>query len=284
MKRVNLLLMGVLAVAIGLFSAYQIWIHNNLDTTGPVITVEEKMLEISVEDPQEALMRGIIAMDDRDGDVTGRMLVESIYGITEDNVTTVTYAAFDRAGNVSKLQRQVRYKDYESPKLELYGSLCFPGGVNVDVLEYVGARDVIEDDIRRRVRATLISNTKAINNIGSHVVRFQVTNSLGDTTQADIPVEVYDPEWYTAYVGLREYLVYLKVGDSFDPESYLKTFQVRGDSIDVSRGVPEDVYCSIDSTVSTRRPGVYTVDYNLSKNVNLMTFSGKAVLVVIVEE
>ena len=284
MKRVNLLLMGVLAVAIGLFSAYQIWIHNNLDTTGPVITVEEKMLEISVEDPQEALMQGITAMDDRDGDVTGRMLVESIYGITEDNVTTVTYAAFDRAGNVSKLQRQVRYKDYESPKLELYGSLCFPGGVNVDVLEYVGARDVIEDDIRRRVRATLISNTKAINNIGSHVVRFQVTNSLGDTTQADIPVEVYDPEWYTAYVGLREYLVYLKVGDSFDPESYLKTFQVRGDSIDVSRGVPEDVYCSIDSTVSTRRPGVYTVDYNLSKNVNLMTFSGKAVLVVIVEE
>ena len=284
MKRVNLLLMGVLAVAIGLFSAYQIWIHNNLDTTGPVITVEEKMLEISVKDPQEALMQGITAMDDRDGDVTGRMLVESIYGITEDNVTTVTYAAFDRAGNVSKLQRQVRYKDYESPKLELYGSLCFPGGVNVDVLEYVGARDVIEDDIRRRVRATLISDTKTINNIGSHVVRFQVTNSLGDTTQADIPVEVYDPEWYTASVGLREYLVYLKVGDSFDPASYLKTFRVRGDNIDVSRGIPEDIYCSIDSTVSTRHPGVYTVDYNLSKNVNLMTFSGKAVLVVIVEE
>ena len=284
MKRWNVMLLLVMAAAVGLFGCYLLWIHNNLDTTGPVITVEEGLLEISVKDPQEALMQGITAMDDRDGDVTGRMLVESIYGITEDNVTTVTYAAFDRAGNVSKLQRQVRYKDYESPKLELYGSLCFPGGVNVDVLEYVGARDVIEDDIRRRVRATLISNTKAINNIGSHVVRFQVTNSLGDTTQADIPVEVYDPEWYTAFVGLREYLVYLKVGDSFDPESYLKTFQVRGDNIDVSRGIPEDVYCSIENTVSTRRPGVYTVDYNLSKNVNLMTFSGKAVLVVIVEE
>ena len=284
MKRVNLLLMGVLAVAVGLFSAYQIWIHNNLDTTGPVIMVEEKMLEISVEDTQEALMQGITAIDDRDGDVTGRMLVESIYGITEDNVTTVTYAAFDRAGNVSKLQRQVRYKDYESPKFELYGSLCFPGGSGFDVLECVGARDVIEDDIRRRVRATLISNTKTINNIGSHVVRFQVTNSLGDTTQADIPVEVYDPEWYTAFVELREYLVYLKVGDSFDPASYLKTFQVRGDNIDVSRRIPDDVYCSIESTVSTRRPGVYTVAYDLSKNVNLMTFSGKAVLVVIVEE
>ena len=69
-------MMGVLAVAIGLFSAYQIWIHNNLDTTGPVITVEENMLEISVKDPQEALMRGITAMDDRDGDVTARMLVD----------------------------------------------------------------------------------------------------------------------------------------------------------------------------------------------------------------
>ena len=284
MKRVNLLLMSVLAVVIGLFSVYLIGVHNNLDTTGPVITVEEKMLEISVEDPQEALMQGITAIDDRDGDVTGMMLVESIYGITEDNVTTVTYTAFDRAGNVSKIQRQVRYKDYESPKLELYGSLCFPGGANVDVLEYVGARDVIEDDIRRRVRATLVSNTKTINNIGSHVVRFQVTNSLGDTVQADIPVEVYDPEWYTAFVELDEYMVYLKVGDSFNPESYLKTFQIRGESINVSQGITEDVFCNIDSKVNTGRPGIYTVTYNLSKNVNLMTFSGKAVLVVIVEE
>ena len=277
-------MMGVLAAAVMLFAGYLFWIHNSLDTTGPVITIDDGVLEISVKDDDSALMQGITALDDRDGDVTGRMLVESIYGITEDKLTTVTYAAFDRAGNVTKVQRQVRYKDYKAPRFELYDSLCFPGGSGFDVLDYIGAQDVIEGDIRRRVRATLVSATKSISEIGSHVVRFQVTNSLGDTTQVDLPVSVYDPEWYTAAVELEEYLIYLKVGDSFDPEDYLKTFLVRGTEIDVSRQVPEDVYCSIDSGVSTRRPGVYTVTYNLSKNVNLTTFSGQAVLVVIVEE
>lgn len=283
-KRWNLLCLGVLVCLMVLFSGYLIWSRNSIDTTGPVITVSEELLEISVKDPKEMLLQGITAQDDRDGDVTARMLVESIYGITEDNITTVTYAAFDRAGNVSKVQRQVRYKDYESPKFELYGSLCFPGGSGFDVLEYVGAQDVIEGDIRRRVRATLVSDTKSISNVGSHVVRFQVTNSLGDTVQADIPVEVYDPEWYTAAVELKEYLVYLKVGETFDPDAYLKNFLVRGDEIDVSGPIPDGVYYSVDNQVSGKRPGIYTVTYNLTTTVNQMTFSGQAVLIVIVEE
>lgn len=283
MKRMNLLLMGVLACVVMLFAGYLFWSRNNLDTVGPVITVEEELLEISVSDPQEVLLQGIKAVDGRDGDVTARMLVESIYGITEDNITTVTYAAFDRAGNVTKVQRQVRYKDYESPRFKLYGDLCFAGGSGFDVLEYVGAEDVIEGNIRRRVRATLLSDTKSISNIGSHVVRFQVTNSLGDTVQADLPVDVYDPEWYTADVKLKEYLLYLKVGDSFDPQEYLKTFLVRGDEIDVSRRVPDEVFCNIENNVSTKRPGIYTVTYNLTTNMNMMTFSGQARLIVIVE-
>lgn len=284
MKRNNILLLTVFAVAVGLFGAYRIWIHNRLDTAGPVITISEELLEISVTDPEEALMQGVTAVDERDGDVTAGILVESVYGITEDNLTTVTYAAFDSAGNVSKAERQVRYVDYESPRFVLNGTLCFPGGSSFDLMEYVGAVDVLEGDISRRVRASLISDTKSIDQVGSHTVRFQVTNALGDTAEADLPVEVYDPEWYTADVELGEYLVYLKVGDKFDPNEYLETFVVRGDAIDISRRIPEDVYCNVDNRVSTRRPGIYEVTYTLSKNENLVTFSGQAVLIVIVQE
>ena len=100
MKRINVLLLMILAVAIGLFACYNIWVHNRLDTVGPVVTIDEGILEVSVKDPEEALLAGIHATDDRDGDVTGAVLVESIYGIDEDNITTVTYAAFDGSGNV----------------------------------------------------------------------------------------------------------------------------------------------------------------------------------------
>lgn len=284
MKRINILLSIVLAVAVGLFTAYQLWIHNKLDTVGPVITISEEILEVSVSDPESALLQGVSALDARDGDVTDSLLVESVYGINEDQMTTVTYAAFDSAGNVSKLERQVRYKDYEAPRFFITRSMCFPGGSGFDLLDYVGASDVLEGDIRRRVRATLVSDTKSINEVGSHVVRLQVTNSLGDTVEADVPVEVYDPEWYTASVKLNEYLIYLDKGASFDPEKYLETFVVRGDDIDVRYAMPEDVACTITNRVNTQVPGVYQVKYTLSKNINLVTFTGQAVLIVIVTE
>ena len=284
MKRRYILLAIVLAAAIALFGAYLVLTRNLKDTTPPVISVDEQILEISVKDEQAVLMTGITATDNRDGDVTASLLVESIYGITEEHVTTVTYAAFDRAGNVSKLQRKVRYTDYREPRFELTDSLCFAHNSGFDLLDSVGANDVLEGDIRRRVRATLISDTRSINEIGSHVVRLQVTNSLGDTVELDFPVEVYDPEWYTASVELDEYLIYLKQGDAFRPRDYLKTFSVRGTETDISRGTPEDILCDIDNGVNTAVPGVYCVKYTLTKNINLTSFSGQAILVVIVQE
>ena len=284
MKQRYLLLSVLLAAAIALFGVYLFMTDLTKDTTAPVITVDEGILEISVEDPGEVLMTGVTALDDRDGDVTATMLVESVYGISDDNVTTVTYAAFDRAGNVSKIQREVRYTDYREPRFELFHSLCFPKKTGFDLLEYVGASDVLEGDIRRRVRATLVSDTRNIDEIGTHVVRFQVTNSMGDTVVEELPVEIYNPEWYTADVVLDEYLIYLKQGDVFRAADHLRKFVVPGEEIDISRGVPNDIYSDIRNNVNTRVPGVYTVEYTLTKTINQESFSGRAVLVVIVQE
>lgn len=284
MKRRYFLLVIVLAAAIALFGAYLVLTRNFKDTTPPVISVDEQILEISVEDEKDVFMTGITAMDDRDGDVTASLLVESIYGITEDHVTTVTYAAFDRAGNVSKIQRSVRYTDYREPRFELTDSLCFPFNSGFDLLDYVGANDVLEGDIRRRVRATLVSDTRSINEIGSHIVRLQVTNSLGDTVEMDFPVEVYDPEWYTASVKLDTYLLYLEQGETFNPRDHLEEFIVRGESTDISYGVPSGIQCDVDNNVNNKVPGVYRVKYTLTKNLNLTSFSGQAVLIVIVQE
>lgn len=284
MKKITIMLLIVLIAAVGLFSGYLFWIHERLDTTGPVITVDEALLEISVTDPEEALLQGVTAVDDVDGDVTASLLVESIYGISQDKLTTVTYAAFDRAGNVSKVQRQVRYVDYESPRFELYASLTFAAGSGFDLLDYVGATDVLEGDIHRRVHATLVSDTTSVNEVGSHQVQFQVINSLGDTVEVVLPVDVYDSEWYSASVVLEDYLVYLEAGDAFDAEDYLDSFVVRGEPIDIRYRIPSDVTCSITGHVDTDTPGVYEVNYTLSQNVDLTTYAGIAKLIVIVEE
>ena len=282
-KRINVLLLMILAVAVGLFAGYHLWVHNRLDTTGPVLTVEEGMLEISVKDRETALMKGIRAVDDRDGDVTASILVESIYGISEDHVTTVTYAAFDRAGNVTKIQRKIRFVDYQSPRFEAHGSLTFPGNTNFDLMDYVGAYDVLEGDIRRRVHATLVSDTKAVSVEGNHQVKLMVTNSLGDTAEVVIPVMVYSSEWYSADVMLTDYLIYLKKGSAFKAEDYMESFVFRGDPIDISREIPSDINVEIQNEVRTGIPGVYEVTYILSKNLNGTNHSGVAKLIVIVE-
>ena len=283
MKRMNAMLLMVLAAAIGLFACYHIWVHSRLDTVEPVITIEDGLLEVSVKDPEDALLAGIHATDDRDGDVTSSILVESVYGINADHVTTVTYAAFDRAGNVSKVQRHVRYKDYESPKFEVYGSLTFNYGSGFNLLQYLGARDVIEGDIGRRVHATLISDANGITAQGRHQVKLQVTNNLGDTVEMVIPVEVFDPEWYSAGVELSQYMIYLKRGAAFNPRDYLQGFILRGELIDLRPTFPADIELEISNGVNTNVPGVYEVSYILSKSLNMNTYSGIARLIVVVE-
>ena len=283
-KRRYIMLALVLAAAIALFGAYLVLTHKLKDTTPPVITVAEELLQLSVNDENEILMTGITAMDDRDGDVTASLLVESVYGITDDHVATVTYAAFDRAGNVSKIQRKVHYTDYREPRFEFAGSLSFPHNSKFDLLDYVGANDVMEGDIRRRVRATLVSDTNSIDELGSHMVHLQVTNSMGDTVELDVPVEVYDPEWYLASVKLDTYLLYLKKGDVFNPWDHLDKFVVCGADTDISRGIPEGIDCEIDGAVNTAVPGVYRVQYTLTKDLNLTSYTGQAYLIVVVQE
>ena len=284
MKRITLMLLAALLLELGAFAAYIYTVHQRLDTAGPEIMIEEGILELSVNASDEDLLQGVTAQDRRDGDVTDSLIIESVYGIGEDNTATVPYAAFDRSGNVSTQSRRIRYVDYHAPRFELYGSLTFSQGDVEDVIEYVGANDVIEGDIRRRVHATLISDTKSVNEIGSHKVRFQVTNSLGDTSEVVLPVEVFDSEWYIADVELSAYLIYLEKGSSFDPKDYLKSFHVRGDIVDLTRGIPEGVVSGIESNVNTNKAGLYEVTYELSSDINMTTFAGIAKLIVIVTE
>lgn len=283
MKRIEVLLLLVLAVAVGLFGCYHFWVHERIDKAGPVFSLEEELLEVSVTDPNEVLLQGITAADDKDGDVTTSILVESVYGINDNHETTVTYAAFDRAGNVSKIQRQVRFVDYQPPRFEAYKTLCFPSDKRFDLMDYVGATDELDGDIRRRVHATLVSNTESISAEGNHEVKLQVTNSLGDTVEVTIPVLVYSSDWYSASVELKESLIYLDKGARFDPRDYLETFILRGTPIDVSVAIPDDITVEIDNEVRTDVPGVYTVTYILSKSLNTENHSGIAKLIVIVE-
>lgn len=251
------------------------------DTTPPVISMETDELAVSVQDDDAALLAGVTAVDDRDGDVTANILVQGVSNLNGETVT-VTYGAFDAAGNVSKATRTLRYTDYEPPRFGQRGPLVFTASIASDVLGQLSAMDVIDGDISSQVKANLVSNTGSLTNPGTHQVEFRVTNSLGDTSYLTLPVDVYAQGSYNAAVVLEDYLVYVPKGGDFSPADYLVGLDVGFvDEIVEDRSV---LNVKTQSDVNTNIPGVYSVRYTVTYFRNTVEYVGYTRLNVVVEE
>lgn len=91
----------------------------NADKTIPVITVEEELIEVSLKATDEELLKGVSAHDEKDGDLTGNIIIESVSGFTEKGVSKITYAVCDSNNNVAKTTRKIRFNGYQSPKFRV---------------------------------------------------------------------------------------------------------------------------------------------------------------------
>lgn len=263
MKKRNWIWILLILLALAVFAGYRAVEAMGTDTRPPEIRMDGGVPEVSVQDPKSALTVGLTAVDREDGDVTDSLVVENITMLSSDGTVSVSYAAFDAAGNVAKLQREVKYKDYESPRFTLKQPLIYRLGQNFDVLSNVGATDLLDGDIQHRVRATMLGE-KTLADAGTHVLRFQVTNSLGDTHVQNLPVEVVLEDPYDADMELTEYLVYLSRGAIFNPESYLKSFTRQGRMTDLTGGLPARYALQTKGQVQTQNPGTYSVEYTVT--------------------
>ena len=275
--RYGLLLLTVLC-CLG-FAAYYILSQRTIDSTAPEISFQSEELEVSVGVSDVELLDGVTAWDAEDGDVTAGIVVEGVTNLSADQLATVTYAAFDRAGNVGKAQRTLRYTDYHSPKFTLTDALVFRSGTNFDVLRYVGAEDVIDGTLDDRVKATLVSGEDTITTEGIHEVEFRVTNSMKDTAYLTVPVEVYPVGLYNATLELTDYLVYVKQGSPFNRDDYLKTLKTGTQEIPL-RGELDEISVSYDSDVDTTVPGTYSISYTVQSG----GYTGYTRLIVVVEK
>lgn len=273
--------LGLCCVLCVVYMAVFVW---SADRTPPRITMDSEELSLSVEDGAEALLQGVRAQDDRDGDVTAGIVVESVSPLSGEDTATVTYAAFDSAGNVAKASRMLRYTDYTAPVLGLKGPLVFREGNTPDVLGVISAKDVIDGDISDRVKGTLVSESSGLNYAGTHQVQFRVTNSMGDTSTLTLPVDVLPAAELGATVKLSKYLVRIKSGEEFDADSYVRTATVGGTDYNLRRWSYDYVLEVNDEEVNTEVPGIYSVTYEVTVYHGGGTYAGFSRLHVIVEE
>ena len=266
MKKRELLLAVPVALCGVAFGGYLMATRVAVDHTPPVITVPDTVIQTSVQAGDENLTHGVTALDDKDGDVSDKVIVEKISGIFEENKTTITYAAFDSAGNVSKAQRTMQYTDYAHPRFSLSAPLIFRAHSGFNLFSAVGASDMLDGSLTGHVKGTLVSEGQTLDEPGTYQVEFRVTNSLGDTVHLTLPVEVNGRGRTQEDPQLTAYLVYRKVNTPFDPMVYVG-------AEDKERPL------TVTGNVDMSKPGTYTVNYVDQRGEGY----GKTRLIVVVE-
>lgn len=242
------------------------------DKTIPQITVSEEMLEVSLQATDEELLKGVTAYDEKDKDLTDKIIIESVSRFTEKGVSKVTYAVCDNDNNVAKATRKIRFKGYQSPKFSVNGNLCFSLYEYINIKEIITAHDSIEGDITGDIIIT--SSDYSSSNAGAYSLDVSVTNQKGDNSTVKLPLIVEDRPINVPVIELSEYLVYAKKGSTLDFGTYLI------DALD-SQETSLKNSVTVESNVDFNTPGTYHVHYYVTDSNDLR---GHSVLTVIVEE
>ena len=80
-----------------------VYMKSSEDNEGPKITFEEgKDTNYTSDMTEEDLLKGVKAQDDRDGDVTDSLTVETIYPKNDGKQVSVIFVAKDKNNNVTK--------------------------------------------------------------------------------------------------------------------------------------------------------------------------------------
>lgn len=234
------------------YGVTQVNLRYNTDRTPPVISFDSDIVTVSANSSPNALLQGVTATDQKDGDLSGKVLVQGTTQLLTKDTAKVTYVVFDSSNNIATASRTVRYSDYEKPRFHQRTPLVFPHNQSVDIAALLTATDLKDGDISDNIRIS--TSTLDIYTTGVYTVTAQVLNSLGDSEILPLKVVISDSAKVIPSFQLSEYVVYLNVGDRFNPQQYILNV-TNGNSVQIQ-----------DSVVQTDTPGIYHVAYSHTAN------------------
>ena len=272
LKALRIVTLILFVLTVGLFCIFHINNKRNTDTTIPEIKIEGEMLEVDINATDKDLLKGVTAYDGKDGDITKKVIVESISPFIEKGVCEVTYAVCDSNKHVVKNKRNIKYVDYTPPKFTMERALVFSVDEEVDILSSMGAMDSIDGDISDKVVLTATDYTS--DTIGVFTVNMQATNSKGDIVYLNLPLHIEKISVAAPVVELEEYIMYVKKGQKPDFSKNIAAVSTRS-----GQAIKYTSYISTDFDSNT--PGVYSVHYYIKNELEYETHS---ILTVVVEE
>lgn len=278
MKKLTKIVFCILLASLLLSVAFWFIQINSLDRKGPKIKMDKKTLTVGIKADDEDFLKGVTAIDDKDGDVTDTLVVEKVSNFLEDGKRKVTYAAVDKSTNVTRATRIVKYKNYRSPRFNLKKPLVFAStsSNNLDIMENIQVKDKIDGNISNQIKL-LSDETVDLYDSGDYKVNFRVTNSAGDTITLPATIEVYDSDKKNErpFIYLDQYIIYVKKGQKVNPSSHVEAVSV-GSGYEMD---PDDVVSDIstgsvsydDSDVNYEKRGTYEIKYRVKADSKVGT-------------
>ena len=102
-------LVAMLFLACAALLAGNVVVYIGEDRNGPEISVPQEEITYVAGTDTSALLNGVTAQDDRDGDVTDTVTIESIIPNADQTGASVVYVAKDSKNNVTKETRTIVY-------------------------------------------------------------------------------------------------------------------------------------------------------------------------------
>ena len=252
MRLLRLFVVILFVIITALFSFFYVSEKLNTDKTIPVITIEDEMIDVSFKATEKELLKGVTAYDEKDKDITDRIIIESVSKFLDKGVCKVTYAVCDNDNNVANATRKIKFKNYESPKFSMNASTCYSLYETINVSDVISAYDCIDGDISRSVIVTSEEFMPSVAGVFS--IEISVTNSKGDKSIVKIPLVVEDRSISSPKIELSEYLIYADVGEEIDFSKYLV-------SAKDSKGADLLNAVRIETNADLNREGTYSVHY-----------------------
>ena len=266
LKIIKRILVPVLLVSVLLFA----WGYRRAklltDNAGPKISMDEKIITVSVTDPEEMLLKGITAYDEKDGDVTGSIVIQSLSNFIEKGRRTMVIASFDQDNNVTKAEREIIYSDYHSPEVRLDYPLVFSEGLQAGaLLSGFTVTDCLDGNLTNDLTVELENPDSYLDTTleGAAKVIYTVVNSVGDILEIPATIRVYNTAFFrqASRVHLKTYLTAVKQGETLDPFEQIESVEIKGEELRPSRSRVE-----IRDPADTSVPGVYEVLYTVKED------------------
>lgn len=270
MKYVRLAVCVLFVISVAFFGYVKYTQQTKVDGSLPTISGPDEPLRIKCDYEDADLLQGLSAYDEKDGDITDEIMVDSLVPSLEKGRCNANFVVFDSSNHPATFSREVVFTDYRSPKIYISKPLVFTKNANEDVFGYIGATDAIDGDITSLLRMN--TNTNMLET-GDYVINVEIANSLGDFSELELPVHIVDQIDVRIDIKLTENIVYVDSRDGFNPADYIESVT------NADGTVYETDIVNIESSVNTSKPGVYEVIYTAEDSDTIKGFTALLVVV-----